>query len=208
MTASTAIRLATSPAAWPPRPSASDQERTTVPGVIGGRRREGAGAILVVRRGPCPDPDRRAHDSLASRAWPDEDAVARYRFVRLPSPSGSPVRGAFVRAVHRTTAVLSPLRWQLMADRRRKSGKTGKSGQSGRATPNGSQPPAPRKINPDEPVQVGRKPSSAGFLLLVSVMWVAVGIIILFTFHASWKLIPGSSPSASASSFSGASGPR
>jgi hypothetical protein len=78
-----------------------------------------------------------------------------------------------------------------MADRRRKSGKTGKSGQSGRATPKGSPPPAKRKFDPDEPVQVGRKPSSAGFLLLVSVMWVSVGIIVLLTFHASWKLIPG-----------------
>jgi hypothetical protein len=78
-----------------------------------------------------------------------------------------------------------------MADRRRKSGKSGKSGTSGRATPKGNQPPPRRQINPDEPVQVGRKPSSAGFLLLVSVMWVGVGIIILFTFHASWKLIPG-----------------
>jgi hypothetical protein len=76
-----------------------------------------------------------------------------------------------------------------MADRRRR--KSGKSGDSGRTTPKGNQPLPRRKINPDEPVQVGRKPSSAGFLLLVSVMWVGVGIIILFTFHASWKLIPG-----------------
>jgi hypothetical protein len=81
-----------------------------------------------------------------------------------------------------------------MADRRRNSGKTGKTGSSGRVTPKGKQPPpAPnrRRINPDEPVQVGRRPSSAGFLLLVSVMWVAVGIIVLFTLHTTWKLIPG-----------------
>jgi hypothetical protein len=78
-----------------------------------------------------------------------------------------------------------------MAERRRKSGKSGKSG---RATPKGGRPPATsakRRINPDDPVQIGRKPSSAGFLLLVSVMWIGVGIIVLFTFHASWKLIPG-----------------
>jgi hypothetical protein len=78
-----------------------------------------------------------------------------------------------------------------MADRRRKSGKSGKSSRSGRATPKGAQPPAKRRINPDDPVQIGRKPSSAGFLLLVSLMWIGVGIIVLTTFHASWKLIPG-----------------
>ena len=81
-----------------------------------------------------------------------------------------------------------------MADRRRNSGKSGKSGSSGRVTPKGNKTPAPssgRRINPDEPVQVGRKPSSAGFLLLVSVMWVAVGIIVLFTRHTTWKIVPG-----------------
>jgi hypothetical protein len=78
-----------------------------------------------------------------------------------------------------------------MADRRRIPGKSGKTGSSGRVTPKGKQPPSPRRINPDERVQVGRRPSSAGFLLLVSVMWVAVGIIVLFTLHSTWKLIPG-----------------
>jgi hypothetical protein len=81
-----------------------------------------------------------------------------------------------------------------MADRRRSSGKSGKTGSSGRATPKGSRPASganKRRVEPDEPVQVGRRPSSAGFLLLVAVMWVAVGIIVLFTLHTSWKLVPG-----------------
>lgn len=80
-----------------------------------------------------------------------------------------------------------------MADRRRSSGKARKTGSSGRATPKGSRPappPSRRRIEPDKPVQIGRRPSSTGFLLLVSAMWVAVGIIVLFTLHTGWKLVP------------------
>jgi hypothetical protein len=44
---------------------------------------------------------------------------------------------------------------------------------------------------PDGPGQVGRRPSSLGFLLLVSVMWLAVGIVVLVGVSASWHIVPG-----------------
>jgi len=71
-----------------------------------------------------------------------------------------------------------------MTDRRRKSG---------RATPPAGPDrvrPGARGFDPDHPGQVGRRPSSAGFLLLVSIMWVGVGVIILITVHWKWRLIP------------------
>jgi hypothetical protein len=38
---------------------------------------------------------------------------------------------------------------------------------------------------------VGRRPSSLSFLLLVSVMWLAVGVVILVGVSASWHIVPG-----------------
>ena len=40
-------------------------------------------------------------------------------------------------------------------------------------------------------MQVGRRPSSPWLLLVISVMWLAAGIYLLFELHRSWKLIAG-----------------
>jgi hypothetical protein len=48
-----------------------------------------------------------------------------------------------------------------------------------------------RGEGPDQPGQVGRRPSSVSFLLLVALMWLAVGIVILVGVSATWHLIPG-----------------
>jgi hypothetical protein len=39
-------------------------------------------------------------------------------------------------------------------------------------------------------VTIGRRPSSPGFLALVAVMWMAVGVILFFTLTTGWRLIP------------------
>jgi hypothetical protein len=53
----------------------------------------------------------------------------------------------------------------------------------------------PRKRRPVPPVdgsaQVGRRPSSVGFLFAVAAMWIVVGIVALISLHASWRLVPG-----------------
>jgi len=41
------------------------------------------------------------------------------------------------------------------------------------------------------PPQVGRRPSSPGFLLTVAIAWIASGIVALVRLKASWKIIPG-----------------
>jgi VIT1/CCC1 family predicted Fe2+/Mn2+ transporter len=43
---------------------------------------------------------------------------------------------------------------------------------------------------PEKPVAIGRRPSSAGFLALVAVMWMAVGVIMFLSLSSSWKLVP------------------
>jgi hypothetical protein len=48
-----------------------------------------------------------------------------------------------------------------------------------------------RRVDPDTPVQVGRRPSSPGFLLLVSLMWVGCGIIAIVSLSAAWRFVPG-----------------
>jgi hypothetical protein len=48
-----------------------------------------------------------------------------------------------------------------------------------------------RKLDPDTPVQVGRRPSSPGFLLIVSLMWIACGIIAIVSLSAAWRFVPG-----------------
>jgi hypothetical protein len=72
-----------------------------------------------------------------------------------------------------------------MAKRRRKQGP------QGGATPTGaSAPPARGPARPDQPGQIGRRPSSPGFLTLVGLMWVGVGVIIFVTMSWSWRLVP------------------
>jgi hypothetical protein len=78
-----------------------------------------------------------------------------------------------------------------MATRQRKAG-------GGRVTPKGGTPRAsglsagakgaPKK--PERPVAIGRRPSSAGFLAFVAVMWMAVGVIMFLSLSSSWKLVP------------------
>jgi hypothetical protein len=73
-----------------------------------------------------------------------------------------------------------------MSDRRRKPGA------SGRVTPKGGpSASSPRRSRPDpeEPVQIGRRPSNPFFLLIVGFMWVAVGLIILFAATFRWRFV-------------------
>jgi hypothetical protein len=72
-----------------------------------------------------------------------------------------------------------------MSTRRRKNGSRGGPTQK---RPSGA--PTGRPAKPDEPVQIGKRPSSPGFLTLVGVMWVGVGAVIFLTMSWSWKLIP------------------
>lgn len=52
--------------------------------------------------------------------------------------------------------------------------------------------PGPRPpVTPKTPGQVGRRPSSPLVLFGIGLAWVAVGIIIVLTFHASWRIVPG-----------------
>jgi hypothetical protein len=46
-------------------------------------------------------------------------------------------------------------------------------------------------VDPDRPVQVGRRPSNPAFLLLIGIMWVAAGIVALTSLSAVWKFVPG-----------------
>jgi hypothetical protein len=72
-----------------------------------------------------------------------------------------------------------------MSTRRRKSGSRG--GPTQKRT---SAAPAGGPAKPDEPVQIGRRPSSPGFLTLVGIMWVGVGVVIFLTMSWSWRLVP------------------
>lgn len=88
-----------------------------------------------------------------------------------------------------------------------------KAGSSGRVTPKGGAQPAPagkaptgktpagqrspgrgsRRRGPQDgkpPVTIGRRPSSAGFLAMVAVMWMAVGVVLFLTLTTGWRLIP------------------
>ncbi|MGH9125470.1 MAG: hypothetical protein ACRDZ8_12205 [Acidimicrobiales bacterium] len=59
-----------------------------------------------------------------------------------------------------------------------------------RSGPNPAPPRLPKGLDPDRPSIVGRRPSSPAFLLVVGVMWLAVGVIIFVALHTGWKLIP------------------
>ena len=39
--------------------------------------------------------------------------------------------------------------------------------------------------------QPGRRPSRPGLLLLVALMWITVGIVVLTSVSASWRIVPG-----------------
>jgi hypothetical protein len=47
-----------------------------------------------------------------------------------------------------------------------------------------------RPPEPETPVTIGRRPSSPGFLVLVAVMWLAVGVILFLSLATGWRLIP------------------
>jgi hypothetical protein len=52
---------------------------------------------------------------------------------------------------------------------------------------------APRRrspLEPEEPVAVGRRPSSPAFLLFVAIMWLAVGVVMFLSLSTGWRLIP------------------
>jgi len=75
-----------------------------------------------------------------------------------------------------------------MAARRRKTGS------SGRVTPKGrtsNQPAVAKGSVPETPVQVGRRPSNPAFLLLLGVLWIAVGIVIMVAATFSWRFVLG-----------------
>jgi hypothetical protein len=39
--------------------------------------------------------------------------------------------------------------------------------------------------------QIGRRPSSPGFLLLLAAVWIGCGVVALVRLTATWKLVPG-----------------
>ena len=68
---------------------------------------------------------------------------------------------------------------------------------TGRVTPKGTRPagartpPRPPDTPAPPPGQVGRRPSRPGFLLAVGGAWIVVGVVILTTLDAGWRIIPG-----------------
>jgi hypothetical protein len=56
------------------------------------------------------------------------------------------------------------------------------------ATPPGRRAP---RFDVERPVEIGRRPSSPAFLVLVAAMWIAVGVIAILSLTASWRLVPG-----------------
>ena len=67
---------------------------------------------------------------------------------------------------------------------------------TGRVTPKGTRPaqkrPGPRPgADAGPPPQVGRRPSNPGLLVGIAAAWIVVGIVIMVTFDAGWKFIPG-----------------
>jgi len=47
------------------------------------------------------------------------------------------------------------------------------------------------KPQSDGPGQVGKRPSSPGFLFGIGLVWILCGVYALFSLHATWKLVPG-----------------
>jgi hypothetical protein len=69
-----------------------------------------------------------------------------------------------------------------------------KSRNQGRATPKKGAPgPVGRtpRFDVERPVEIGRRPSSPAFLVLVAIMWIGVGVIAITSLNASWRLVPG-----------------
>jgi len=88
--------------------------------------------------------------------------------------------------------VCSPVTFSIMANRRRKPRTTGRV--TPKATPRGesaAHASRRRRIDADTPMQIGRRPSSPAFLLVVSLMWIAVGIIAIASLTAWWRFVPG-----------------
>ncbi|HVN52396.1 MAG TPA: hypothetical protein VMT43_13250 [Acidimicrobiales bacterium] len=74
-----------------------------------------------------------------------------------------------------------------MADDRKRRGKRTSGG---RATPKAGD--AARSAPEPKPTgQVGKRPSSPGFLLAVAIAWIACGIAAFFLFSASWRIVVG-----------------
>lgn len=70
-----------------------------------------------------------------------------------------------------------------MAANRRKKG--------GRVTPSARANAAPAKAAaPAGRQQIGRRPSSPGYLLLVAIVWIGCGIYAFVGLTASWRLVP------------------
>jgi hypothetical protein len=44
---------------------------------------------------------------------------------------------------------------------------------------------------PEGPVRPGKRPSRPGFLLVLSLAWIACGVYAIVALNSSWKLIPG-----------------
>jgi len=59
--------------------------------------------------------------------------------------------------------------------------------------PSSKKPRRSQRSNPrsDGPGQVGRRPSSPGFLFAVGVAWILCGVYALVALSVSWKLVPG-----------------
>jgi len=70
-----------------------------------------------------------------------------------------------------------------MANARRKK--------NARASRAHAQPPARRPAPQPKQAQVGRRPSRPGFLVVIGIMWIVVGIVEFVALSASWRFVPG-----------------
>jgi len=73
----------------------------------------------------------------------------------------------------------------------RKAASAGPGATASGARPGGPAKPAVGQVGKKPVGQVGKKPSSPLMLFAIGLAWVVVGVIVLFTFHASWRIIPG-----------------
>ena len=161
--ASTAVRLATSPAAWPPMPSASASSGPRShesSGVV--RTRAATKSSLWSRNGPGSDTI--PHENLAM--------TAPARIVPLPTSDGS------------GSAIALDYRAPMANDRKRKGGRVTPKAGDAATSKRGAAASGPTG-------QVGKRPSSPVFLVGVAVAWIACGIAAFFLFSASWRIVVG-----------------
>jgi hypothetical protein len=79
-----------------------------------------------------------------------------------------------------------------MPARRRKPGTSGRvTPKGGPSKPSPERPAGRRPPSPDTRFQVGRQPSNPLFLLIVGLLWIAVGVIIMVAASFSWRFILG-----------------